>query len=357
MNPPYTLLELFSGIGGMRTAFQLAGLKFDSVTAIDLNPNANDLYSKVFNDCPEQRDISSTPLAWFENLAATVWSMSPPCQPYTRQGNMRREQDTRNSALGRLTHVLSEIQNFPSLLVLENVNGFQDSVSCRELVSVLRRRGMTVTGYLINPLDHGFPNSRLRFYLVGVRTGEDAGESFGEEPLEIKTEFDEQVGRLDRPIAEFLNKDTDSIELEVPLSVLSKPSSVCFDIVAANSTQSLCFTSNYGRLVKGAGSVLLITEPQGIPPEWDHRKRPIFNLSAEEMPQLAGCLRYFAPEEIARLQGFKAGLEVGRSESDVPDFQTALKSVSTRVGWKLLGNSLNPRIVCSIVSDAMARRP
>ena len=46
--------------------------------------------------------------------------------------------------------------------------------------------------------------------------------------------------------------------LRVPAKVLERTAAWCFDIVTPQSTRSSCFTSSYGRFVRGTGSVLLV---------------------------------------------------------------------------------------------------
>ncbi|KAL7579209.1 hypothetical protein ACA910_011375 [Epithemia clementina (nom. ined.)] len=51
------------------------------------------------------------------------------------------------------------------------------------------------------------------------------------------------------------HKDVDS--LRVPSKVLERNAAWCFDIVTPDSTRSSCFTSSYGKFVRGTGSILL----------------------------------------------------------------------------------------------------
>ena len=55
------------------------------VAAFDINPNANDVYEHNFGKRPLQRNLFGLPAAQFDKLGASVWLMSPPCQPFTRQ--------------------------------------------------------------------------------------------------------------------------------------------------------------------------------------------------------------------------------------------------------------------------------
>lgn len=112
---PATVLELFCGIGGLRTGFSAAchhlGLPECSILdALDISPDAAVTYHHNFGHRVKQADIvtlevhefdecSTSPL--FKNLTllsrynADVWLMSPPCQPYTVQGEKKDKQDPR----------------------------------------------------------------------------------------------------------------------------------------------------------------------------------------------------------------------------------------------------------------------
>ena len=52
-------------------------------------------------------------------------------------------------------------------------------------------------------------------------------------------------------------------DLLVPLAIMQKSSSWCFDIVSPDSVHSACFTKAYGRYVKGTGSVIMVGMEDG----------------------------------------------------------------------------------------------
>lgn len=86
------VLELFSGIGGMHMAAQIAAkhledIEIDVVAAVDINTVSNDVYrhnnpnTKVW-----QRNITGLSVPELAKLGVEIVLMSPPCQPHTRQG-------------------------------------------------------------------------------------------------------------------------------------------------------------------------------------------------------------------------------------------------------------------------------
>ncbi|KAF4759195.1 C-5 cytosine-specific DNA methylase [Perkinsus olseni] len=340
------ILELFSGIGGMRCALASAGIQSTTITAADVNTECNMVYNKSYGDKPQAKNIASAGVKWFDSMDAVMWTMSPPCQPYTRQGKQQDSDDCRANALGRIIEVLGRMKNPPRLILLENVVHFERSASLCELLHTLHKiGGYRCRGFMLSPMQFGFPNSRSRFYLMAIRdeaafsklpsgTAEDADtlsltvyksipcvhcneKSLRVESKEVVTPIPGQEGfelvmadiecdceYVPREIGQFLDTpDSLSRTCDVPRATLEKPSSFCFDIVSAKSLQSMCFTKAYRKFHNGTGSVLLKSQTPTEPDSWDEMGRPHFR-DLKSMTELVGQLRYFTPSEIARLQGF-----------------------------------------------------
>ena len=346
MSASNKVLELFSGIGGMRCGLTEGfgpSIRLD-FTAIDMNEFCNEIYRTSFADKPLNRDICSIPLDWFETLSADIWTMSPPCQPYTRQGNQEDAGDDRAKPLTYLSReILGKMKNLPRHIVLENVKNFEVSQSFHELVEILNSRGYTMRGFLLNPLYMGFPNSRLRFFLVATLTGK----ILEQVHVPIVSNDPIQCGEFDqiptpsihilRTIGDFLCP-SHTIDLTVPRSILEKKAAFCFDIVSAESTQCLCFTRAYTKFIDGTGSVLMMQVAENC--EKDEKYRPILR-NVTSMTELYGNLRYFCPTEAARLNGFRVNEERGLK------FPTDCSG--GKKYYRAVGNSLNPEVVAFIV--------
>ena len=101
---PLRVLELFSGVGGMHCALKQSGYPVASVTAVDINPSANRLYSHNFPTSQLlQMNILGLSSSFLKQLQTKLWMMSPPCQPFTRQGKKLDLKDERTSGF---THIL-----------------------------------------------------------------------------------------------------------------------------------------------------------------------------------------------------------------------------------------------------------
>jgi site-specific DNA-cytosine methylase len=83
---PLRVLEFYSGIGGMRYALKMAGVHADVVEAFEINEIANDVYEHNFGHRPNQGNIQRLTVQQLDAYKAHSWLLSPPCQPYTRQG-------------------------------------------------------------------------------------------------------------------------------------------------------------------------------------------------------------------------------------------------------------------------------
>ena len=60
-----------------------------------------------------------------------IWLMSPPCQPYTRQGKQEDVKDPRAKPILNLMEIFSSLVYKPNCILLENVKNFEISESCK----------------------------------------------------------------------------------------------------------------------------------------------------------------------------------------------------------------------------------
>lgn len=148
--------------------------------------------------------------------------------------------------------------------------------------------------------------------------------------------------------------------------VLKTNASWCFDIVTPAAKRSACFTSSYGKFVRGTGSVLYIGNDtcNNIVHVDDEKSTtsPMFQLISPEARDfdtnwngmdLNSKLRYFTGTEMARLMGFPTTVsssndsEVGSSLFSFPS------DCSEKQRWKLMGNSLNVKVAGKIAELAL----
>lgn len=143
---------------------------------------------------PRQTPIEKITKNELEAYCATIWCMSPPCQPHTRQhSNQHKEMDDpRSKSFLHLCHMLSVMDEskLPCLLLLENVVGFENAEestnasqtstnisdasfrgSFAEWRRVLSQRQYEIAHFHLDPTHVGLPNNRPRYYCIAFRVG------------------------------------------------------------------------------------------------------------------------------------------------------------------------------------------
>jgi tRNA (cytosine38-C5)-methyltransferase len=333
------VFEFFSGIGGMHDALkQINSINIQQIFPFDINQNANLTYFENFKIKPNEILIESFSLNDYENLikknlignnTTIVWTMSPPCQPFTRQGNMEGLQDNRSTAFIHLMqNIFLKTKNefLPSYFILENVKNFEISEANKMLCESLIEKKYDFMQFLLSPTDFNIPNSRTRFYLIANRLKKFKNEEYLNNINKIIKSPDILFKNLILPkkdIKTFLNIDIENdkvINAQYYLSkeVLSKKSCLSMDIALLNNYTTNCFTKGYTKLFKGTGSILLLDE-----------KLLKDNLNIID---LYGYIRFFTPNEILKFLCF----------SDNFIFP---KNLSEKSKYKLLGNSINVKVV------------
>jgi DNA (cytosine-5)-methyltransferase 1 len=164
MGNPFTFIDLFAGIGGMRLAFQKNG--GTCVFSSEWDKFAQQTYSENFNETPagDIRSIKESDIPTHDILLAGF-----PCQPFSHAGLKMGFEDTR----GTLFFDIARIIKFhkPKLVLLENVKGFlsHDKGNTFKVVkATLEDLGYEVHSQVLNAKDFGLPQNRERIYIVGI---------------------------------------------------------------------------------------------------------------------------------------------------------------------------------------------
>lgn len=160
---------------GLLGCGQLAEQRKLNVTAIDISPNCNAVYQFNFGNESTDDGDRKGPLA--KNLASItareldqlgpfdVVTMSCPCQPFTRQhaNQQLEEQDARTESFTNLVlNVLPSLAVRPRYFLIENVKNFEQSKACERVLAMFDAFGFSYRQFLLQPLQFGIPNSRLR---------------------------------------------------------------------------------------------------------------------------------------------------------------------------------------------------
>lgn len=295
-------------------------------------------------------DISILSAADLLHLHADVWLLSPSCQPYTILNPAARgEADPRaKSFLHLIDHVLPDLAaqgSQPRYMLIENVAGFQDSMTRRRLVDALQRFGYVVAEFLLTPVQFGIPNSRLRYYLLAKLS-----------PLRFSGLDESHFDRVHETIPgaasgipvhslhEYLDhahEDVVSLHHNISDRVLSKWGRL-FDIVLPSSRRTCCFTRSYTHLVERTGSILQVNEDLDTTEVFDRFLEAQSRGDEDAVRVLDQLhLRYFTPSELLKIFRFE----------DPECNQQFLwpPTISLKSQYRLIGNSVNVEVVRHLI--------
>eukprot|EP01007_Sphenomonas_quadrangularis_P003132 NODE_571_length_1345_cov_148.524691_g445_i0.p1 GENE.NODE_571_length_1345_cov_148.524691_g445_i0~~NODE_571_length_1345_cov_148.524691_g445_i0.p1 ORF type:complete len:412 (-),score=37.46 NODE_571_length_1345_cov_148.524691_g445_i0:108-1319(-) len=364
--------EFFSGIGGMRAALRVAcqtiQVPFTIVQAYDVNEHANAAYEANYGHRPSNRSIANLTVDELDALSATIWLMSPPCQPFTHGGLSLDDADTRTSPLVHLTEILQRIKSPPQFILLENVPHFETSNTHALLLAALKSRDYQTQEFMLSPIQLGYPNERLRYFLLASQSANFPTTTLSTQcpPVNAIVRFKleealqaplrrQPIGQAPhlcahcqwssatvpekpfsdiRPLHEYLLPEPDPA-LVIPPDLFNRRPTFRFDLVVGCSKRSSCFTKGYGSSYKGTGSMLQINQED----------QPVGLATGEQIVQRNLAARYFSPQELLRLHGFP------------PHFEWP-HELSTVQRWKLVGNSLSvPVVAVLLVHGLIASDP
>ncbi|MEG4503940.1 DNA (cytosine-5-)-methyltransferase [Microcoleus sp. F6_B4] len=166
--PKIRFIDLFSGIGGMRLAFESAArslnLETECVLSSEINPDAQLVYQKNFADTPlgDIRLIDKLPE--HEILLAGF-----PCQSFSYAGKKEGFGDTRGTLFFEIARLIDTFK--PQAFIFENVRGLVSHDGGRTLETIkgeITSRGYSLDYFLLNSSNFSLPQNRVRVYLVGI---------------------------------------------------------------------------------------------------------------------------------------------------------------------------------------------
>ncbi|KAG2590046.1 hypothetical protein PVAP13_5NG312300 [Panicum virgatum] len=198
----WRVLEFYSGIGGMvvlstlalfpdsphdlsnlaaarvsapysfcsqRYSLMALGARAEVVEAFDINDVANDVYEHNFGHRPCQGNIQTLTASDLDKYKAHAWLLSPPCQPYTRQGLQKHSADARAFSFIKILNLMQNMSYPPQMLFVENVVGFEVSDTHDQLLEVLSSLNFNLQEFILSPLQFGVPYSRPRYFCLAKR--------------------------------------------------------------------------------------------------------------------------------------------------------------------------------------------
>ncbi|KHN80752.1 tRNA (cytosine-5-)-methyltransferase [Toxocara canis] len=255
---PLRCLELFSGVGGFHYALKESVAHFEVLLAFDINDVVNAVYAHNFPGTTiRQCNIQSLKADFYDNQNADLWTMSPPCQPFTKKGAQRDVADRRCDALKSICSALQRMRRPPRFICVENVCGFETSSAHAMLVEVLTELEYELQEFILSPADLAIPNSRPRYYLLAKRN---PGSSLVGMSGFISRKLPDcatSTNHLPHYIGEFVCDECDrDTRLRLDERMAARYAKG-IDMVTRKSTRSSCFTKSYSLLISSSGPVLV----------------------------------------------------------------------------------------------------
>lgn len=164
--PRFTFIDLFSGIGGFKMAFNSNGgkcLGFSEVSRDAIGVYCQNYQIDESANFGDIRNIRSLPS--HDLLAAGV-----PCQSWSIAGKNLGFNDDRGQLWNDTLYLLNQSQ--PKVFIFENVKGLVDPRNRSALDYILKRieqAGYYANYYVINSNDYGVAQNRVRIYIIGFR--------------------------------------------------------------------------------------------------------------------------------------------------------------------------------------------
>ena len=167
VEPKFTFIDLFAGIGGMRAAFQSIGGK--CVFSSEWDPKAQVTYFENFGEVPFG-DITKVDTSTVPDHDVLVAGF--PCQAFSIAGARAGFEDTRGTLFFDVARLIAAKQ--PKAFLLENVKGLANHDRGRTLTTILNVLRNDL-GYhvpdpkILNAKHFGVPQNRERIFIVGFK--------------------------------------------------------------------------------------------------------------------------------------------------------------------------------------------
>ncbi len=169
---PPTMIDLFSGCGGVTAGFKAAGfnvlaaVEFDRITAQTYRLN----HPEVILYEEDIRSVSPATIMKDCKLVSgqlTVLGVCAPCQPFSRQ-NRFRNGDERASLVLEAVRFVERLR--PQFLFVENVPGLGQNPDILDtFIGNLKELGYkTSVPTIVDAVNYGVPQFRKRFILLGT---------------------------------------------------------------------------------------------------------------------------------------------------------------------------------------------
>jgi DNA (cytosine-5)-methyltransferase 1 len=158
-----TVIDMFAGAGLLSHAFVREG--FNVIEAYEKDPRAAETYARNVGRHVRIADIGHVPC----DGRCDALIAGPPCQGFSTLGK-RDLNDPRNFLSVYVADWARLLQ--PRVIVIENVAAFLKAPVWKYLADRFERMGYSVTAQVIDAVDFGSPQKRLRSFMIASRIGD-----------------------------------------------------------------------------------------------------------------------------------------------------------------------------------------
>jgi DNA (cytosine-5)-methyltransferase 1 len=161
---PYTMIDLFAGIGGTRLGFQLTG-EVKSIFSSEWDKFAQKTYYANYGDQPHG-DITKIDENTIPDHDILVGGF--PCQAFSQAGKKLGFDDIRGTLFFDVARIIQAKR--PKMFLLENVKNLKTHDKGRTykvIINTLKDMDYEVDSMLYKARDFGAPQNRERIYIVG----------------------------------------------------------------------------------------------------------------------------------------------------------------------------------------------
>ena len=166
----FTLMDVFSGIGG----FSLAGrnVGFKTLNFVEIDPFCRAVLAKNFPGVPIENDIRTFDGRPFRGRVDVLCGGFP-CQPFSCAGKQQGDKDER-FLWPELLRVINEVR--PSVCLLENVPALRN-IAADRVLGDLETAGYTCGAFVVGADDIGASHRRKRVWILADRDGNASAEN------------------------------------------------------------------------------------------------------------------------------------------------------------------------------------
>lgn len=302
-------IDLYAGIGGIRTGFERAGFK--TVFANDFEPACKKTYDLNFETVPltvgDIGEIKPASLPDFDFLLGGF-----PCQPFSIAGYRKGFEDTeRGNQFMNIVKILKEKK--PTGFLLENVKNLKghDNGKTFEIIEgALTGLGYHVKAKVMSSMEYGnVPQSRERVYIVGFKNKKHLDNFEFPNPVPLKVTIADILEK-DVPEKYYYNKSVLYPKLKEAIKKYDTVYQWRRQYVRENKSGVVpTLTANMGT---GGHNVPLVLDKKGI--------------------------RKLTPKECLNAQGFPKSYKIPKDLSDSKIYKQAGNSVTVTVIERIAKN-------------------